>query len=70
MWKGIKKTSSNNPNHLFSTAITVNNVTVTSPTDIANAFNNCFAKIAIDIIKILWLPLVPKYRIILYSSNW
>ena len=53
MWKGIKKTSSNNPNHLFSTAITVNIVTVTSPTDIANAFNNCFAKIAIDIIKIL-----------------
>ena len=53
MWKEIKKTSSNNPNHLFSTAIKVNNVTITSPTDIANAFNNYFAKTAIDIIKIL-----------------
>ena len=50
MWKGIKKTiSSNNSNHIFPTAITVNNETVTNPSDIANVFNNYFAKVAIDI---------------------
>ena len=46
--KGIKKIiSSNNSNHIFPTAITVNNET--NPPDIANAFNNYFAKVAIDI---------------------
>ena len=50
MWKGIKKIiSSNNSNHIFPTAITVNNETITNPTGIANAFNNHFAKAAIDI---------------------
>ena len=48
--KGIKKIiSSNNSNHIFPTAITVNNETLTNPPDIANAFNNYFAKVAIDI---------------------
>ena len=50
MWRGIKKTiSSNNSNHIFPTAITVNNETITNPSDITNAFNNYFAKVAIDI---------------------
>ena len=50
MWKEIKKIiSSNNSNHIFSTSITVNNKTITNPTDIANAFNNYFAKNAIYI---------------------
>ena len=50
MWKEIKKIiSSNNSNHIFPTAITVNNKTSTNPTDIANAFNNYFAKNAIYI---------------------
>ena len=41
--------SSNNSNHTFPTAITVNNETITNPSDIANAFNNYFAKVAINI---------------------
>ena len=50
MWKGIKKIiSSNNSNHIFPTAITVNNETMTNPSDIADVFNNYFAKVAIDI---------------------
>ena len=50
MWKGIKKIiSSNNSNHVFPTAITVDNETITNPSDIANAFNNYFSKVAIDI---------------------
>ena len=49
MWKGIKKISSNNSNHIFPTAITVNNEIITNPPDMANAFNNYFAKGAIDI---------------------
>ena len=50
MWRGIKKTiSSHNSNHIFPTTITVNKETITSPSDIANGFNNCFAKVAIDI---------------------
>ena len=50
MWRGIKKKiSSNNSNNIFSTAITVNNQTITNPFDMANAFNNYFAKVAIDI---------------------
>ena len=50
MWRGIKKIiSSNNSDHAFPTAITVNNETITNPSDIANAFNNYFAKVAIDI---------------------
>ena len=50
MWTGIKKIiSSNNSHHIFPPAITVNNETVTNPCDIANAFNNYFAKVAIDI---------------------
>ena len=34
--------SSNNCNHSFSIAITVNNETITNPFEIANAFNNNF----------------------------
>ena len=50
MWRGIKKIiSSNNSNHNFPTAITIDNETITNPSDIANAFNNYFAKVAIDI---------------------
>ena len=50
MWAGIKKIiSSNNSNHISPTAITVNNEAITNPFDIANAFNNYFAKVAIDI---------------------
>ena len=50
MWKGIKKiTSSNNPNHMFPIAITVNNETIINTFDITNAFNNYFAKVALDI---------------------
>ena len=50
MWKGIKKIIySNNCNHIFPTANTVNNETITNPSDIANAFNNYFANVAIDI---------------------
>ena len=50
MWRGIKKRiSSNNPNHIFPTNILVNKETITNPLDIANAFNNYFAKCAIDI---------------------
>ena len=40
--------SSNNSNHTFPTAITVNNEAITK-TEIANAFNNYFAKVATDI---------------------
>ena len=50
MWKGIKKIrSSNNSNHSFSTAITANNEAVINPFELANAFNNYFAKVAVDI---------------------
>ena len=50
MWRGIKKIMySNSSNHTFPTAITVNNETIANPSDIANAFNNYFAKVAIDI---------------------
>ena len=50
MWREIKKIiSSNNSNHTFPTAITVNNETITNPYDISNVFNNYFAKVAIDI---------------------
>ena len=50
MWRGVKKTiSSNNSNHTFPTATTVNNETITNPSDIANAFNNYFTKVDIDI---------------------
>ena len=50
MWRGTKKIiSSNNSNHIFPTAITVNNETITNPSDIANVFNSYFAKVAIDI---------------------
>ena len=39
MWRGIKKIiSSNNSNHIFPTAITVYNQTITDPSDIADAF--------------------------------
>ena len=41
--------SSNNFNNNFATGITVSNETITNPSDIANAFNNFFTKIAIDI---------------------
>ena len=50
MWKGKKKIiSSNNCNHIFPTAITFNNETITNPNDTDNALNNSFANIAIDI---------------------
>ena len=50
MWKGIKTIiSSNTSNHIFPTAIKVNNEAITNPSDIVNAFNNHFAKVAIDI---------------------
>ena len=50
MWKGIKKIiSSNNCNHIFSTAIIVNNETITNLSDIADDFNNYFAEFAMDI---------------------
>ena len=50
MWRGIKKIiSSNNSNHTFPTAITVNNEIITNPSDIANSFNNYFVKVAINI---------------------
>ena len=50
MWKGIKKIiSSNNSSHIFSTAIKIDNETITKPSDFANSFNNYFAKVAIDI---------------------
>ena len=50
MWRGIKKLiSSNNSNHTFPTSVTVNNETITNPSDIASAFNNYFAKVAINI---------------------
>ena len=49
MWREINKIiSSNNSNHIFPTAIIVNK-TITNPSDIANAFNNYFAKVTIDI---------------------
>ena len=50
MWRGTKKIiSSNNSNHIFPTAIAVNNETITNPSDIANAFNNYFLKLQINI---------------------
>ena len=50
MRRGIEKIiSSNNSNYTFPTAITVHNETITNPSDIANAFNNYFAKVAINI---------------------
>ena len=50
MWREIKEIIySKNCSHIFPTAITVNKETITNPSDIANDFNNCFAKVAIDI---------------------
>ena len=50
MWKGIKKIiSSHNSNHTFPTAITVNNETISNPSDTAIAFNNYSAKAVRDI---------------------
>ena len=50
MRRGIKKIiSSNNSNHIFPTAITINKETISNLYDIANTFNNFFAKVAIDI---------------------
>ena len=48
MWRGKKKIiSSNSSIQIFPTAITVNNETITNPSNIANAFNNYFAKVTI-----------------------
>ena len=48
--EGIKKKIPiNNCSHTFPTAITINNEAITNPSDIANAFNNNFAEVAIDI---------------------
>ena len=44
-----EKISSNNSNHIFPTAIIVNNEKITNPSDIANAFNNYFVKVVLDI---------------------
>ena len=41
--------SLNNSNHIFPTAITLNKGIITNPPDIGNAFNNHFAKVAVDI---------------------
>ena len=50
MWKGTKKIiSSNNSNHTFPTAITVNNETITNPSGIGKAFNNYFVKVVRNI---------------------
>ena len=50
MWKGTKKIiSSNNSNHTFPTAITVNNETITNPSSIGKAFNNYFVKVVRNI---------------------
>ena len=49
MERNKENISSNSSNHTFPTAITVNNETITNPSDIANAFNNYFAKVAINI---------------------
>ena len=50
MWRGIKEIiTSNNSNHIFPAVITINKETITNPSDIANIFNNYFAKVAIDI---------------------
>ena len=50
MRRGIKKIiSSNNSNHIFPTAITINKETFSNLSDIANKFNNFFAKVAIEI---------------------
>ena len=50
MWRGIKKIiSSKNSKDIFPTTITVNNETIANPSDIANVFNNYFAKVARDI---------------------
>ena len=52
MWKRIKKIiPSINSNHTFPTAIKVKNETFTNPSDTANAFNNYFAKVALDILS-------------------
>ena len=49
MWRGKNKISSNNLYHIFPTAITADEETINYPSDIANAFNNYFAKVAIDV---------------------
>ena len=49
MWRGKNKISSNNSYHIFSAAITVDKETINYPSATANAFNNYFAKVAIDI---------------------
>ena len=49
IWRGKNKISSNNSYHIFPTAITVDKETINYPSAIANAFNNYFAKVAIDI---------------------
>ena len=49
MLKGIKKIiPSYNSNHTFPSTITINNETITNLSDIANALNNYFAKVAVD----------------------
>ena len=49
-WKGIKNLISlKNVSHSSPSSIYYNNKTVTSPFEIANAFNNYFSNIALDI---------------------
>ena len=73
MWKEIKKTiSSNNSNHIFPTAITVDNEVITNPCDIVNAFNNYLLMHSINILFFFFfffLIPTPKYRIIICNSN-
>ena len=66
MWKGIKKIiSSNNSNHISPAAIIVNNETITNKSDIANAFNNYFAKVAIYIQSSIRFPKKKYYDYLL-----
>ena len=75
MLRGIKKIIySNNSNRIFPTAITISNETILNPSDIANAFSNYSAKLAIDIkssirfSKKKYYDYLPPVNI-LYSSN-
>ena len=77
MLKGINKIiPSYNSNHTFPSTITINNETITNLSDIANALNNYFAKVAVDMQSSIRfcrtnfrLPPDFKYTIILYNSH-
>ena len=46
----------NNSNHTFSSAIAINNETISNMSDIDNIFNNYLTKVAIDIQSSVRLP--------------